>query len=118
MKNILIIGNRNRKLYYIEHFLKHYALSVFKASDCFELDDKIPADHVEFIILTGSCGDDWDFHKASKLRSVFPDSKILGLFDRIDPDKERVLRSVGLIFLGSYDLFIDQMPMIIKPNKN
>ncbi len=114
-ENILLVGLTSKKVEKIDHLLEQYFSKVVHVSGCSEIDKTIALGNFEFIILTDSNEDPADDNVAPALRKWFPDSKILGLFDRIDPATERILRSLGMIFLGSYDLFINQIATIIRP---
>lgn len=116
-QNVAIVGYRNKKIEKIGQILIRYFNTVITISDLSELTGPLSRDAIDLIIITDSLREKPDDAMASKLRRLFPDSKILGLFDRIDPETERVLRSIGLIFLGSYDLFINQIITIIRPTE-
>jgi hypothetical protein len=113
----VIVGYRNKKVKKIGQILIRYFNTIIKISDLSELTGVLSNDAIDLIIITDSLREKPDDAMASKLRRLFPDSKIVGLFDRIDPEKERILRGIGLIFLGSYDLFINQIITIINPTK-
>jgi len=50
-----------------------------------------------------------------KLRKQLPKVGFVVLFDRVEPEMEQRLRSVGSIFLGSYDTFFAYSQAIVEP---
>jgi hypothetical protein len=50
----------------------------------------------------------------SDLRILFPDARVLCLVDQITREMEMVMRSIRLVFLGSYEYFGKYYQDILK----
>lgn len=64
------------------------------------------------VILTDTL--QYEVHTPVALRNHFPDARFLALFDRVEPEMERVLRCAGTLFLGSYESFYTFSETIIE----
>ena len=106
MTNALLIANRTKKINRVEKLLSEYFQGVSRVSDLAETW-QLPLDlHFDLIVATDSFGIHPDGDFLSCLRSQFSNAKFLYLADEISPETEMSLRAGGLIFLGSYDHFI------------
>jgi len=66
----------------------------------------------DLVILTDTL--QYAVHTPVALRNHFPNARFLALFDRVEPEMERVLRCVGTLFLGSYESFYTFSQTIIE----
>jgi hypothetical protein len=67
-----------------------------------------PADHrknFSLIVVTDAVEPVPDREFVSELRRHYPRSKIIGIFDKFDPEVEIVMRSAGIVFWGSHERF-------------
>lgn len=104
-ENILVIGKKNKKLGELISILSEYSNCVFVAS-CFT--DMMPfarKNHINLITITDSLGKNPSKDFILKIRHFFPHAKVICLFDRVAQDTEVFLRSIGIIYLGSYNNF-------------
>ena len=107
MSNALLIANQTEKNNRIEDVLSEYFQKVSRVSDLTGTG-QLPLDlQFHLIVATDSYGilPDKDF--LSCLRGKFSNAKFLYLADEISPETEMNLRAEGLIFLGTYDHFIE-----------
>jgi hypothetical protein len=106
MTNALLIAKRTKKIIRIENLLSEYFQRISLVPDLTGTA-QLPLDlHFDLIVATDSLGIQPDGDFLSCLRSRFPNVKFLYLADEIAPETEMSLRAGGLIFLGSYDHFI------------
>ena len=107
MANALLIAKRTEKINQIEAVLSGYFESIDRVSDLAGTG-QLPLDfHFDLIVATDSLEIKPDGDFLACLRGQFPGAKFLYLADEIAPETEMSLRSGGLIFLGSYDHFIN-----------
>jgi hypothetical protein len=69
--------------------------------------NSMTADNLAVIVVTDTLGDGLNQDFFENLRSLYPRARLLCLFDRISRQTEKAMRSVGLLFLGSYEHFDD-----------
>lgn len=106
MTNALLIANRTEKTNRVEKLLSEYFQRVSRVSDLTGTG-RLPLDlHFDLIIVTDSFGIHPDGDFLSCLKNRYSSAKFLYLADEISPETEMSLRAGGLIFLGSYDHFI------------
>ena len=70
-----------------------------QANGCFENDK------VRLVVIMGLEACKANIDSLREIRHLFPSAKILGLFDAFHPEQEVVLRTAGVVFLGSYERF-------------
>jgi hypothetical protein len=106
MTNALLIAKRTEKTNQIENLLSEYFQKVSVISDLTGSGQLPLQYHFDLIVVTDSLEIKPDGDFISCLRRLFPGAKFLHLGNEIAPQTEMSLRAAGLIFLGSYDLFI------------
>ena len=107
MANALLIAKWTEKINRVEAVLSEYFESIDRVSDLGGTG-QLPLDfHFDLIVATDSLEIKPDGDFLACLRGQFPGAKFLYLADEIAPVTEMSLRSGGLIFLGSYDHFIN-----------
>jgi hypothetical protein len=104
-KNVLVFGNRNRKVEEVERILAEHSHRICVLSQLSDRDTRLLNDDVDVIVVTDSMGHEPNREFFSHLRILFPYAKMLCLFDRITEQMERAMRGKGLVFLGSYNHF-------------
>ena len=109
----LIIGENNHKVDLLKRHLAEYFSMVDLISELGQLNS-LTADSHSIIVVTDTSGDvlNHDFFMA--LRSLNPRARLLCLVNRITRETEKAIRSVGLLFLGSYDHFDDCYDSILQ----
>ena len=106
MTTALLIAKQTKKIHQIQSLLSEYFHKVSLVSDL-NATDQLPLDlHFDLIVPTDSFEIKPDGDFLCCLRGQFPNAKFLYLADEIAPETEMSLRARGLIFLGSYDHFI------------
>ena len=114
MTNALLIANRTEKINRIENVLSEYFQNVSRVSDLTGTG-QLPLDlRFDLIVVTDSFGIHPDGDFLSCLRGQFSNAKFLCLADEISSETEMSLRAGGLIFLGSYDHFIQYAHQILE----
>ena len=111
--NVLVLGKRNKKVKELERILARHFLEV-KVTSKFDHDLGLnPTMQFNLIVITDSLEGNPDRDFGVDLRRLFPEVKVLGLFDKINPEIETNMRNARLIFLGSYDHFSKHFPDIL-----
>ena len=106
MKHALLIAKQTEKINQIKSLLSEYFQKVSLVSDL-TAAGQLPQDpHFDLIVPTDSLEIKPDGNFLCCLRGYFPNAKFLYLADEIAPETEMSLRAGGLIYLGSYDHFI------------
>lgn len=103
--NALIFGKRNKKVKELEGILAEHFFKAILVSRLTDLSKLLSSDRYELIVVTDAFKDKLNKDFFVKLKRMFPDAKMLCLFDKITQEVEVTLRSVGIVFLGSYDQF-------------
>ena len=112
--NSLVVGKRNSKVNEVVQLVSEYFLKVKRVSECAENLESYPSDHFNLIVVTDYLDHESDKNLIANLRGKFPQAKMIGLFDDINQAIEINMRSVGLIFLGSYDLFSENSQNVFQ----
>jgi hypothetical protein len=76
-----------------------------------------PADHrkiFSLIVVTDGIEPVPDREFVSNLRRDYPRAKVVGIFDKFDPEVEIVMRSAGIVFWGSYERFNTHCETILQ----
>ncbi len=111
--NVLVLGKRNKKVKELERILAGHFLEVKVTSKLAHTVGLNPTMHFNLIVITDSFEGRTDRDFGVNLKRLFPEAKVLGLFDKINPEIETNIRNAGLIFLGSYDHFSKHSPDIL-----
>jgi hypothetical protein len=114
LSNALVLGKRNKKVRELEPILAEHFLEVRVISKLTHSAGLNPPMHFDLVVITDSFDGNPSRDFGVNLRRLFPEAKVLGLFDTINPEIETNMRNVGLIFLGSYDHFIKNCPDILR----
>ncbi len=104
-RSALVVGKRNAEVNNIVHILSKHFNEVNRIRELRPGDAAYPGDPIDLIVLTGLLDDRLDRELVVNLRKNFPKAKVMGLLEKINQETEINLRSVGLVFLGSYDYF-------------
>jgi len=113
LDTVLVLGKRNKKVKELERILAEHFLEVKVTSKLTNSSELNPGMHFNLVVVTDSLEDKPDRDFGVNLRRLFPQAKVLGLFDKINPEIETNMRNAGLIFLGSYDHFSKHFPDIL-----
>ena len=111
--NALVLGKRNKKVRELERTLAKHFLKVRVASKLDHSAGLNPTMHFNLIVITDSLEGNPTRDFAVNLRRLFPEAKVLGLFNKINPEIETNMRNAGLIFLGSHEHFSKHCPDIL-----
>ena len=103
--NVLIMGNRNRRVQRLVRILSEYFNQVYRISDLSEMANLPSADPFCVIVVTDSIERPLNRAFFSDLRAYYPDARLVCVVDRITREMEIAMRSAGLLFLGSYNHF-------------
>ena len=113
-KGALVVGKRNAKVNKIVQILSKHFNEVNRIRVLRPGVVAYPSDHINLIVITNLLDDRLDWKSVVNLRKYFPKAKIMGLFEKINEELEIRLRSVGLVFLGSYDSFNQYRSTILR----
>ncbi len=105
MEIVLLLAKRNKRTKELELRLADYFCEVRLVSDLGEMAMLPSNNHFAVIVVTDSFGLELNIESLFALKSRYPCAKILCLVDEISQGIEAVIRSVGPVFLGSYDQF-------------
>ena len=109
----LIIGENNHKVDLLKRHLAEYFSMVDLISELGQLNS-LAADSHSVIVVTDTAADVLNHDFFMNLRSLNPRARLLCLVNRITRETEKAIRSVGLLFLGSYDHFDDCYDSILQ----
>jgi len=104
--NVLLIGKRTKKVCEIKRLLTRLVQRVYLISDFSDILKQPQDNHYGIIIVTDSLSFKLSRDTVSDLKIFFAHAKVLYLVDQVTDERERALRSGGLIFLGTYDHFL------------
>jgi len=83
-----------------------------------------PADHrknFSLIVVTDAVEPAPDREFAGDLRRHYPRAKVIGIFDKFDPEVEIAMRSAGIVFWGSHERFSahceEILQTVLRPGK-
>jgi hypothetical protein len=112
-KKVLVFGKKNDKISELERHLAEQFHCTCLVADLNDIACLVAKEYFNVIVVTDTMGDmDKDFF--SDLRILFPDTKVLCLVDQITQEMEMVMRSIRLVFLGSYEYFGKYCQDILK----
>ncbi len=112
-KKVLVFGKKNDKICELERNLAEQFHCICLVTDLNDIASLVANDYFNVIVVTDSMGDmNKDFF--SDLRILFPDARVLCLVDQITLEMEMVMRSIRLVFLGSYEYFGKYYQDILK----
>ena len=103
--NILVIGKKNKKLGELISILSEYSNCVFVAYSFTDMMLFARRNYINLITITDSLAKNPSKDFILKTRHFFPHAKVICLFDKVTEDTEVILRSIGIIYLGSYNNF-------------
>ena len=99
----IVVGSQRRMSSEIGSVLKPHFHSVQFLPDLRTAMSRTEGEPVRLILLLEP--DERLLEVAQTLRRAFPSAKLLGLIDAFHPEQEVVLRTAGVIFLGSWERF-------------
>lgn len=105
-RRVLVVGKRSRKLTGLAGLLNDHPCTVRISSNPMDAIKQNEGDDVDFVIMMETPERKIDEDLLSRLKAFFPTAKFLVIADRVTRDREVVMRSKGLIFLGSYYHFL------------
>jgi len=112
-KKVLVFGKKNNKIWELERILAEQFHCICLVTDLCDIAYLVANDYFNVIVVTDSMGDmNKDFFLG--LRILFPDARVLCLVDQITQEMEMVMRSIRLVFLGSYEYFGKYYQDILK----
>ena len=101
----IVVGRQSLISSEIEKMLNPYFQTIYFLSDLQAAMAEVADEQVRLILLMDHERNMTIAEVAQALRRAFPSAKILGLFDVFHPEQEVVLRTAGIVFLGSYERF-------------
>lgn len=101
----IVIGSQSLISSGIKKMLKPYFRTIYFLSDLQAAMTEVADEQVRLILLMDHEKNETVPEVARAFRRAFPSAKILGLFDAFNPEQEVVLRTAGVVFLGSYERF-------------
>jgi hypothetical protein len=101
----IVIGRQSLISSGIRKMLKPYFRTIYFLSDLQAAMTEVADEQVRLILLIDHEKNETIAEVARASRRAFPSAKILGLFDAFNPEQEVVLRTAGVVFLGSYERF-------------
>lgn len=114
----VVVGGQNLISSEIEKMLKPYFRTVYLLSDLQAAMTEVADEQVRLILIMDHEKSEAIPDVAQVLRHAFPRAKILGLFDAFHPEQEVVLRTAGVVFLGSYERFTRNSSTILTKALN
>lgn len=103
--NALIIGRGDPQVKEVEGVLTPYYPKVFHRLSSEDALPEAPDLSFSLVVMTDLSQVPRDREAALRLRERFPKAKLIGILDCFDPAVEVALRSIGVVFLGSFDRF-------------
>ncbi|HSW39804.1 MAG TPA: hypothetical protein VLL97_09965 [Acidobacteriota bacterium] len=101
----IVIGTQGEATREVVRMLGPFFEKVFHASDEDHVYGRIENELVRLVVMMGLDGCKANHDSLREIRHAFPSAKILGLLDAFCTDQEAVLRTAGVVFLGSYERF-------------
>jgi DNA-binding NtrC family response regulator len=112
-EKVLVFGKKNDKIWELERILAEQFHCVCLVTDLNDIVSLVANDYFNVIVVTDTMGGmNKDFF--SQLRILFPDARVLCLVEQITLEMEMVMRSIKLVFLGSYEYFEKHYQDILK----
>ena len=112
-KKVLVFGKKNDKICELEGILAEQFHCICLVTDLNNIAGLVANEYFNVIVVTDTMGDmNKDFF--SDLRILFPDARVLCLVDQVTQEMEIVMRSIRLVFLGSYEYFGKHYQDILK----
>jgi ADP-heptose:LPS heptosyltransferase len=112
-KKVLVFGKKNDKICELERNLAEQFHCICLVTDLNDIACLVANAYFNVIVVTDSMGD-MNKEFFSDLRILFPDARVLCLVDQITREMEMVMRSIRLVFLGSYEYFGKYYQDILK----
>lgn len=113
-RTALVVGKRNAKVDNIVQILSKHFNQINRIRGLGAGVAVYPSDHINLIVITDLLDDRLDREMVVNLRKNYPKAKVMGLIEKINQELEISLRSVGLVFLGSYDYFDQYSSYILR----
>ncbi len=107
----LILGGNSTKIAAIEQSLRPHFKGVDTAAG---LTSPSNGQIVGLVVVTDELDPPPDSGFVKTLRRLFPQAKVLGIFDHFDTDAEIAMRSAGIIFWGSFERFNTHCDQILR----
>ena len=117
LSSVLLIGKNSENIRKLKSMLAGYFTEILQIEDRIDIE-RLSKININLIVITDSMDCAPWAKLLSNLKSWFPETKILGQFQRIDAEIEAELRSEGLIFLGSFEHLRNNFEDIIKTISN
>jgi hypothetical protein len=114
----IVIGRQSLIISGIKKMLKPYFRTIYFLSDLQAAMTEVADEQVRLILLIDHEKNETIPEVARASRRAFPSAKILGLFDAFNPEQEVVLRTAGVVFLGSYESFAQNSRTILTKALN
>ena len=112
-EKVLVFGKKNDKIRELERILAEQFHCICLVTDLNDIVSLVANDYFNVIVVTDTMmGMNKDFF--SHLRILFPDARVLCLVEQITLEMEMVMRSIKLVFLGSYEYFGKHYQDILK----
>ena len=112
-EKVLVFGKKNDKIWELERILAEQFHCICLVTDLNDIVSLVANDYFNVIVVTDTMmGMNKDFF--SHLRILFPDARVLCLVEQITLEMEMVMRSIKLVFLGSYEYFGKHYQDILK----
>jgi hypothetical protein len=103
--NALIIGRQDQQMREVAGILTPYYQKVFHRPSSVDAPEEAPDHSFSLVVMTDLSQVPRDREAAVRLRERFPQAKLIGILDCFDLHVEVALRSIGVVFLGSFDRF-------------
>ena len=117
--NVLVLGERNKRVRELERIMAEALPEVILVSERADVVGSFPRGHFDLIIVTDSSNDNMNKDFLVNLKRLYSQAKVLCILDKITEKIEIAMRSVGIIYLGSYDHFArfshDILESAVKP---
>ena len=101
----IVTGTQGEATREVVRMLEPFFEYVFHASDEDHVYGRMENEKVRLVVVMDLDGCKANHDSLREIRHAFPSAKILGLLDAFCPNQEVVLRSAGVVFLGSYERF-------------
>ena len=114
----IVIGAYGEETIGIVRLLKPFFEDVLTVTEEDQAYGHLENDKIRLVVMMELEACNANHDSLLEIRQAFPSAKILGLFDAFNPEQEVVLRTAGVVFLGSYESFAQNSRTILTKALN
>jgi len=110
----IVIGAQGEAIIAVVRLLKPFFEDVLSVSEKEHAYGHSANDKVRLVVVIDLEASNANHDSLREIRHAFPSAKILGLLDAFHPEQEVVLRTAGVVFLGSFERFARNSRTILR----